>query len=569
MLLVEQLRRAAEADGAKPAFRCGGVDLRYRELVDRADRLAAALRDRGVGPGDRVGILQGKSLENPVAVFGILAAGAAYVPLDPAAPVARLASIVADCGIANVVTEPARASKAAKLAANAGGLVLHGIEADDAEGQAAVTAVSWDEVASHEPLGADSPSVGQDAPAYVIFTSGSTGTPKGIVHTHRSGSAYATMAAELYGLTTDDRLSNFPPLHFDQSTFDLFSATLVGATTVIIDGEHQLVPASLARLIEDERLTIWYSVPLALIQLLLYGVLDERDHSSLRWVVYGGEPFPLKHLESLMAHWPRARFSNCYGPAETNQCTYHHLGPGPAAVRRLDGGVPIGVACPDVELVVVDADDRPVVDGDDGQLLVSGPTTMRGYWGRPDLDDRCFVDVTVDRDVTADRHGDADRDGDGVGRGTVRRYYRTGDLVRRRTDGLLEFLGRADRQVKRRGLRIELDEVEAVLADHEAVEEVAVAAIPAPPEPPAGVGAPAPAPAAGPNPDGGDLTIAAWVSTRPGAFVDADGLRRHAATRLTRPAIPTAISFVDRFPRTTTGKIDYPALTATRSRATA
>ncbi|MEM9566055.1 MAG: amino acid adenylation domain-containing protein [Actinomycetota bacterium] len=556
MLLVEHLRRAAEADGDKPAFRCGGVDLSYGELVDRADRLAAALRAHGVRAGDRVGILQGKSLDNPVAVFGILAAGAAYVPLDPAAPVARLASIVADCGTTNVVTEPARASKAAKLAANAGGLVLYGIEEDDADGQAAVTAVSWADVAGHEPLPAEAASAGPDDPAYVIFTSGSTGTPKGIVHTHRSGSAYATMAAELYGLTAEDRLSNFPPLHFDQSTFDLFSATLVGATTVIIDGEHQLVPASLARLIEDERLTIWYSVPLALIQLLLYGVLGERDHSSLRLVVYGGEPFPLKHLESLMARWPQARFSNCYGPAETNQCSYHHLGPGPSAVGELDGGVPIGVACPDVELLVVDHDDRPVVDGEPGQLLVSGPTTMRGYWGRPDLDERCFVEIA---DGTAG--GDDLAEGAGGG-GTVRRYYRTGDLVRRRPDGLLDFVGRADRQVKRRGVRVELDEVEAVLGDHEAVEEVAVAAVPGVVDGPSDTN----------GPDGTaheELSIVAWVSTRPEASVDAAGLRRHAATRLTRPAIPASISFVDAFPRTTSGKIDYLALTADRTRATA
>ncbi len=531
--LIDQLRRTAETRADAPAFRCRGDELSYGRLVERSHRLAAALRANGVARGDRVGILMGKGIDNPVAVYGIMAAGAAYVPLDPAAPVARLASIVADCGIGHLVVDPDRAAKATKLAAAAATpLTLYGVETATAPAGAEgsiVAALGWESIdrfdASAPPDGPD-----VDDPAYVIFTSGSTGAPKGIVHTHRSGVAYATMAAELYGLTAEDRLSNFPPLHFDQSTFDFFSGPLVGATTVVIDQEHQLVPASLSRLIEDERLTVWYSVPLALVQLLLYGVLEERDHSSLRWVVYGGEPFPLKHLAALRARWPQARFSNCYGPAEVNQCTYHHLDavadrPGgdpadPNLDLGLDGeSVPIGVACPGAELLVVDGDDRPVEPGDHGELLVATPTMMRGYWGRPDLDERVFHRVGAGDDGT--------------------RYYRTGDLVRHRADGLLDFLGRADRQIKTRGVRVELDEVEAVLSDHAAVEEVAVA----------------------PVPDEDGLAIAAWVSIRPEAELDAAGLRRHAARRLSRPAVPASISFVDAFPRTTSGKIDYRALT--------
>lgn len=526
-LLIQNLRRSAEVDPDKAAFRFDGQDLSYGRLAERSNQLAATLRSAGVAPGDRVGILQGKGMDNPLAVYGILAAGAAYVPIDPAAPVARQSIILEDCGIEHLVTDTERAGRAAKLAAGrADPLTIYGVAAPDGESPTLDPStgvgprfVDWDEIHT-APSAAPAIPADPDLSAYIIFTSGSTGVPKGIVHRHRSGAAYATMAAELYGLTAQDRLSNFPPLHFDQSTFDIFSGPLVGATTVIIGKDHQLVPASLSRLIEDERLTVWYSVPLALTQLLAYGVLDERDHTSLRLVVYGGEPFPVKHLAALMAHWPAARFSNCYGPAETNQCTYHHLD-GPSDLPADDaGGIPIGVACPGMTTLVVDEHDRPVEPGQDGQLLVSSPTTMAGYWGRPDLNERVFHHVT--------------------GTGGAERYYRTGDVVRQRSDGLLDFVGRADRQIKIRGIRVELDEIETVLSDHDAVQEVAVAARPGEDGP----------------------TIEAWVSLRPGqeANADAAGLRRHGARQLPRPAVPTTITVVDGFPRTTSGKIDYRAL---------
>lgn len=513
--LPRLLQRSAETHGDKVAFRFGDDELSYGALAVRANQLANALRADGVRRGDLVGVLMGKGLENAVAVYGIMAAGAAYVPLDPAAPVAALERVAAGCDLRHLVIDAERRSRAAKLLASTTrpGFV-YGIDDIDLD---SVAARSWDHVARHEATDPGLDLSPRDR-AYLIFTSGSTGTPKGIVHTHGSGVAYAEMAARLYGLTAEDRLSNFPPLHFDQSTFDFFSGPLVGATTVIIGPEHQLVPASLSQLIERERLTIWYSVPLALVQLVLYGVLDERDCSSLRWVVYGGEPFPLKHLKALMDRWPQARFSNCYGPAETNQCTYHHLEPLTDAMVSADAGVPIGTACPGADLLVVDDDDSPVAVGETGQLLVNSPTMMQGYWGREDLNDRIFFHP--------------------AGVGDRRRYYRTGDLVRENTHRQLEFLGRGDRQIKTRGFRVELDEVEAVLSTHEAIEEAAVTTVQAE--------------------DG--VAIAAHVSLRPDTEVDTLGLQRHVSARLPRYAVPSAITFVEDFPRTTSGKIDYRAL---------
>jgi amino acid adenylation domain-containing protein len=452
----------------------------------------------------------------------------------------RHATIIEDCGIGHLVTDANRPKRLRQLGEQVPELRhLYGTEGAEPD-RFGVT--SWRGVLDHDPLDSSVAMPGPDDAAYIIFTSGSTGVPKGIVHTHRSAVAYATMAADLYDLRADDRLSNFPPLHFDQSTFDFFSGPAVGATTVMIGEQHQRIPASLSSLIEAERLSIWYSVPFALVQLLLYGVLDQRDLSSLRWVIYGGEPFPIKHLRALMNRWPHARFSNCYGPAETNQCTYHHLDTDLADGLDDDASIPIGEMCPGMSGLVVDDDDVEVAEGETGELLVHSPTTMSGYWNRPEVNAR----VLVDRD-------DAD--------GANRRYYRTGDLVRRNADGLLDFLGRRDRQIKIRGYRVELDEIEGALVSHQSVEEAAVIVT---------------GPGSGEGSGGQSEAVAqiiAYISMasgtghQDGEAAIMSSLRRHLASALPKYAVPNEVMVVENFPRTTSGKIDHRALEASSDNA--
>ena len=175
------------------------------------------------------------------------------------------------------------------------------------------------------PLSGSDLKINETDLAYIIFTSGSTGRPKGIMHSHFSALNYARLSANTYELEESDVLSNFSSLHFDMSTMDYLTVTYAGASAVIISEAYTKIPASLSRLMQDEAISIWYSVPFALIQLLQHGLLEQRDLSSLRWVLYGGEPFAPKHLKKLMDLWPHARFSNVYGPAEVNQCTYYHL----------------------------------------------------------------------------------------------------------------------------------------------------------------------------------------------------------------------------------------------------
>ncbi|NNE45363.1 MAG: amino acid adenylation domain-containing protein [Rhodothermales bacterium] len=495
------------------AFRCAGGHITYGELALRTNRLARILAEHGVQPGDRVGVFLRKSLETAVAVFGIMKAGAAYVPLDPNLPTARLESILIDCDIRHLVTHDALTAQLEGLADRlATESALQFVIGPNLPGVARWTVLPWNDVFSAPGAPLDPARISPGDPAYLMYTSGSTGMPKGIIHTHSSGLAYARCAAETYGLSRDDRLSGFPPLHFDQSTFDYFSGPLVGATTVIIPESYMLMPASLSKHMEDERLTIWYSVPYALTQLLLRGVLHDRDLRSLRWVLFGGETFPMKHLRSLMQLWPHARFSNVYGPAEVNQCTFYHLPEPPPAEAE---AIPIGPTWHIAAGLVLDRDDQIIPAGQIGELVVRTPTMMQGYWNRTDLNADAFYYP----------EGDAD----------PKPYYRTGDLVRRSEDGLYWFVGREDRQVKTRGYRVELDEVEAVLSSHPAVAEVAVYTV---------------------SDTEGRPQICARVLPHSDAEVGARDVLAFAARHLPAYAVPARVEFADGFPRTSSGKID-------------
>ncbi len=462
----------------------------------------------GVKKGDRVGIFSGPSLESAKAVFGIMKTGAAYVPLDPSAPAARNAFVINDCGIRLLVsTESCLESLKLLLREETGVSTIVGIDEDlgvRTVGNREIWQMAGDELNVR---------VLDDDPAYIMYTSGTTGEPKGIVHTHRSGLSYAKLSKELYQVNPEDRLGNHSPLHFDISTMGYFTMPLAGATTVIIPEAYKKFPASLSQLIEDEMLTIWYSVPLALIQLVQRGLLEKRDLKSLRWVLFGGEPFPSKHLRELMKAIPQATFSNVYGPAEINQCTYYHLSKAPAPEKP----VPLGRVWDNTEILVVDNDDRRVVRGETGELLVRTATLMKGYWRRPELTKKTLF--------TRERVP-----------GVPEVFYRTGDLVFENAKGDLVFMGRLDRQVKIRGYRIELDEIESVLTAHPHIEEAAVYVY---------------------EKNGDQPQIAARVVVKAGSSISGPRLQKDLGKYLPSYSAPSLISFSDILPRTAAGKIDH------------
>lgn len=517
-LLHQGLAASAERYPEHPLVRFKGQSFSYADIHQRSTQLAHFLREQGIQRHDRIGIFLNKSVETMIAIYGIMKAGAAYVPIDPRSPLERLATVITDCGIRGLMTAPDKMPILRDLASLQTPLEF---ALAAAEPDLTFRCYDWGAIAAFEAETAPAVSMMSDDLAYIMVTSGSTGKPKYIMHTHDSGLSYTRLSAHLYQINHEDRLSNHSPLHFDMSTLEYLTAVQCGATIVIIPEAYTLFPANLSQLIQDERLTIWYSVPFAIIQLLLRGVLEQRDLSSLRWILYGGEPFSRQHLRPLMERLPNAQVSNVYGPAEVNQCTYYHLPPPnewPEAAD--DQPVPIGLACPNAEVLILDEDDGIIQDDNSiGELVVRAPTMMQGYWQRPDLNATAFYRHSIAPDYDAI-------------------FYRTGDLGYRRADGLLEFVGRKDHQVKVRGFRVELAEVDHAITAHSDIEEGAAYLV-----------------------HRDEVTvIEALAIPRAEAHATATDLLAYLRAHLPHYAVPETLHFVASLPRTGTGKIDRKAL---------
>ena len=509
-LLPHAVTESAEQFPHMDAVRCAGKSLTYRELEQKSNKLAQALVERGIGRGERIGIYMNKCLESAVAIYGIMKAGGAYVPLDPFSPAGRIKYVIRDCAVRRLVTNNAQLNRLKQLLAD--GAAPESLIGIAPTPELPVECISWEDIFNREAGSVNLRLTELDL-AYILYTSGSTGVPKGIMHTHRSALSFAQWAAGTYSLTHRDRLANHSPLHFDLSTFDFFAGAIAGATTVIIPEAITKFPANLSDLIEKEKISIWYSVPFALVQLIQRGGLESRDLSTLRWILFAGEVFPTKHLRSLMERLPAVRFSNLYGPTETNVCTYYHVLQSP---RDIPDPLPIGLPCANVEDLVVGPEDRPVPSGEVGELLIRGGVVMKGYWGQPEKTANSFYSRSVSNCI--EDH-----------------FYRTGDLVQQGPDGNYLYIGRKDRQIKTRGYRVELDEIEMALLAHELVQEAATY----------------------PVPDGqASNLIEAAVIPREGAEFTEDQLIRHISSRVPSYAIPVKIHIVGDFPRTSTGKID-------------
>lgn len=506
--LPQIIESSARRFPEKEAFRCGTDSLTFTEMNVKMNQLAFLLGSCGIAKGDRVGILMNRCLESALAVYGIMKAGAVFVPLDPLAPDRRISFQLADCGIKCLVTNPLHKRIVQRqLGENSSLEAIVGLQVDGVR-----NSCSWDEVFSIIPDSYKPVNILEQDLAYIMYTSGTTGTPKGIMHTHYSGLSYARLSADLYKVTQDDRVGNHAPLYFDIATFGYFTAPLAGATTVIIKDAYTKLPASLSGLMEQEKLTIWYSVPLALVQLLLHGVLQNRDLGALRWVLFGGEHFSAKYLASLMAMWPHARFSNVYGPAEVNQCTYFNLETPPG----IDDPIPIGQVWGNTEYKILSDDDSVATPGTAGELVIRSATMMKGYWNNPELSSKSFYRTTDSA-------------------GQVQLFYRTGDLVKTDDHGWLVLLGRKDSQIKIRGYRVEPDEIEAILKMHPGVQDAVVITTE--------------------NHDGEKELLAA-VIPMPESKPEQAGLLKHCRNILPPYAVPQRILVIPDFPRTPSEKID-------------
>ncbi|WP_242524970.1 polyketide synthase [Lysobacter changpingensis] len=460
----------------------------YAELDRRAASLATRLREAGVVAGDIVGVALPRSLDAVVALLGVIKAGAAYLPLDLALPADRVAFMIDNARVRVLVVDPA--IEAAAMPRDAARVNVHG---DDA------------------PFDGE-PAIDGDSLAYVLFTSGSTGVPKGVEIRHRS------LVRRLHGvdyvaLDTGTRLLHQAPLGFDISGLEIWGALFNGGTIVV----HDEVAPTAARLRET---IARHDVNAGIMAVALFNAVVDEDAmilAGMRDLIVGGEALSVDHIRRMQAAAPALRLHNGYGPTEcTIMCTSHPI---PRDLPADAATIPIGRPLQDTSAYVLNRRLQLLPTGVIGELCVGGVGVARGYLARPELNAERFVpNPFIEGDV----------------------LYRTGDQVRLREDGLIEFVGRTDAQVKIRGHRIELTEVEAVLARHPSVaSSIVVARADFP---------------------GEKRLVAYYVES--GIEAHAPQLRAHLAAALPPYMVPTRYVRLDELPRTVNGKIDRRALPA-------
>ncbi|MGW6235934.1 amino acid adenylation domain-containing protein [Streptomyces sp. NPDC055094] len=501
--LPRLVERWAARTPAAPAVTCGRDVLSYGDLNARANRLAGALIRRGAGPGNTVAVLLPRSVHLVTAILAVSKTGAAYLPIDPAWPADRVGMIMADARPVCVLTP------------------------DDPAGP-------LEEFSSADPVDAD-----RTAPltpghaAYVIYTSGSTGRPKGVVVEHHSVVSLLENAAAGFGFHAGDVWTMFHSCAFDFSVWEMWGALAHGGRLVVVPHEVSRSPREFLGLLARERVTVLNQTPSAFYALVAADDEEpERGRDlALRRVILGGEALRPARLRS----WFRRRGDaspvvvNMYGITEV---TVHATRLDLNARHGAEPGSPVGTALPGTRLYVLDGRLRPVPPGTAGELYVAGPGVARGYLDRPGLTASRFV---------ADPFGPPGS-----------RLYRSGDLVRWRPDGGLEYLGRADDQVKVRGFRIEPAEIESALLAVPGVAQAVVAAVPDDGEHGGG---------------GGDARLVAYVVPAREATAGHAGpftarLREHLRERLPGHLVPALFVPLESLPLTANGKLDRAALPA-------
>ncbi|MGJ7489005.1 amino acid adenylation domain-containing protein [Variovorax sp. ZT4R33] len=501
-LVEAQTARTPEAE----AVRHGHRSLRYAELDRHANRLARQLRARGVGPDVPVALYLERSLEMVVGLLAVLKAGGAYVPLDPSHPTERTAVILAGARPAVILSQEALHS-----ALPTGGADVLLIDTLLSRAQPA-----GDDSAA--PLPASLPPMSPQQLAYVIYTSGSTGTPKGVAMPHRGLVNLLHWQQAHPPVAKPQRTLQFAALGFDVAFQEIFATLGTGGTLVLIDESVRRDPQALVAVMREQRVERLFLPFIALQNLAEYAVAAGESLPDLQDVMTAGEQLHASPaVRTFFARHPGSRLHNQYGPTESHVVTALQLGADPSEWAALPS---IGQPIANSRIHVLDRHGQVAPVGVAGEIHIGGVGVARGYLHRPELTAERFVADPFSDDPQA-------------------RLYKTGDIGRWRADGEIDYIGRNDHQVKVRGFRVELGEIESALLAHPAVREAAVLAR---------------------HDGGGDARLVAYVTTQPDASPSADDFRTHLQTTLAPYMVPGIFVTLDALPRSPNGKIDRRAL---------
>ncbi len=503
----------------------------YKELEYKSNQLANMLINIGFKPRNVVGIYLNKSIEAIIAIFAVLKAGGAYVPLDSHySPLTRIKNIIklsqAEFIISNTIQWKALASTFVDEEEE----LLKSIKVIFADGINRVDQTSAENYNNKDIIGScyfyedyeDStypqlrkePEVTSDDLAYILYTSGSTGQPKGVMLTHLNAMTFINWSLSYFQPVSTDIFSNFAPLHFDLSIFDIFVSVGAGACSNLLPFQINSNPRAIVEWLSKNNITYMYSVPSVWVSIMNYATLIKGDLKNLSHILFAGEVFPPKYLKKLMEILPHALYYNLYGPTETNVCTYYQV---KSSDDVTDSPVPIGQACANTEVLVLNEMDKPVAEGEEGELLVKGAIVTKGYYKDDERTKSAF------RKSPMPYHNGA-------------LLYRTGDIVRRCNDNIYEYVGRRDMMVKCSGFRIELQEIEHALYKHASIEEAV--AVPVYDE------------------KRENTSIYAIVKIKAGESFSVTNIKKFLISILPKYMIPEFIESIDEMPKNANGKID-------------
>lgn len=514
-LIWHLLRESALRFPDKEALVHGEERLNYREVADRVERLAAGLQEAGLRRGDRIGIYLEPSVGQVISIFAISQAGGVYVPINAQLFPEQVAHIARDCGMKGLITRPTRLSDLDALIPEIPSLEFVVLAGREGAHQTSLPVHSLEELCQSGDVKAHPDSSISKDLAAILYTSGSTGKPKGVMLSHDNVIAGSRIVSTYLEITSAERILAVLPFSFDAGMNQLITAFHQGGTIVLI---NFVFARDVVQMLLKERITGLAGVP-TLWSLLVQpnSTLQKQLFPDLRYITNTGGATPLAVLALLRKALPTTKVFLMYGLTEAFRSTYLP----PSEVDRRPTSM--GKAIPDTEILVVSENNELCKPGEVGELVHRGPTVSMGYWGRPEDTNRALRP----NPLLSPELGDCER------------VCYSGDLVKTDEDGFLYFVGRRDTMIKSSGFRISPTEVEEVLFQSGHLRQAAVIGIPD---------------------DALGQSIKAFVVPREGINLNADDLIAHCGERVPRYMVPKVVEIMDDLPKTSSGKVDYPAL---------